>query len=161
MTILTQNWKEHKSKLAAKLMPQLSWLKCTKNLPQKKQPYMYQAKHILSKSMACASDQKRRSRFEHHECYKRTVKSILTAQACYEVKNSLTYDTKNIQACRLNVLALTKAGRGYNNRQGSITVVRNRCVVSGRNNTVAAFGLSRIYFRRYAGLGWIPGLVKI
>ncbi len=42
----------------------------------------------------------------------------------------------------------------------SCSKVRNRCILTGHASCLPGFGLSRISFRKYAGLGLIPGVGK-
>ena len=46
-------------------------------------------------------------------------------------------------------------------KDSSLVLVRNRCIVTGRGNGVfSKFRLSRIMFKKYGLMGWIPGLRK-
>ena len=46
-------------------------------------------------------------------------------------------------------------------RRGTITRVRNRCVLTGHGHTVSGYALGRAAFRRAAGYGKLPGLKKV
>lgn len=47
-------------------------------------------------------------------------------------------------------------------KNGSITRISNRCIISGRSHGVhKKFKISRILLREYINNGWIPGYKKI
>jgi len=162
MSKYTQNFQRHKSKLVHTVtkLPK----KNIKSLDHKKQLCVHTTKFILSRDAACTKDQKRRSRFEQRECNRKAVKAIFTCSAHFESKDILGYQASSqavLKSRDFNVLALTSIGSRYDHRQSSVTMIRNRCVLTGRNNTVAKFGLSRICFRRHANLGYLPGVLKL
>lgn len=53
------------------------------------------------------------------------------------------------------------SNRLQNLKQGTITRVRNRCVLTGRSSTLKRFRLSRISFREQASSGKLIGVSKI
>jgi ribosomal protein S14 len=123
--------------------------------------YIGSHKTILAKSSSLASDQKRRSAFEHRELNRRLLKCVLGSNTVldpWSVNGRFGIDTKT----QLSRLALVKKARAkIRVKKGTLTTVRNRCVVSGTSSTLAKHGFGRICFRNLAGIGLIPGLKKI
>jgi ribosomal protein S14 len=123
--------------------------------------YIGSHKTILAKSFSLASDQKRRSAFEHRELNRRLLKCVLGSNTVldpWSINGRFGHDTKT----QLSRLALVKKARAkIRVKKGTLTTVRNRCVVSGTSSTLAKLGFGRICFRNLAGIGLIPGLRKI
>lgn len=119
------------------------------NLPSQKKvlTYAYEKKRILSSYRSIISDQSRRSAFEKRELENQVLKSALRM-------NSQT----NFGFERL---LLSPKIRSRHTPGGSLTRVRNRCVLSAHRSCVGNLGLSRIKLRQLAGLGCLPGLIKI
>ena len=115
--------------------------------------YVYNAKKILTAVRTVITDQVRRSKFERAELDDIIIKSILRAQQ-YSLKKRVTP--------RLSLYELKPYGlRNYLKPRGTITRIRNRCIMTARSSIVGCTGLSRICFRRRAGTGKIPGVFKI
>ena len=116
--------------------------------------YVYNTKKIFTDFRSIITDQNRRSQFEQMELENLIVKSILEAQRL-KSRNSA-------RGIRLNQYLLKRSLlKKFVKPSGTITRIRNRCVVSGRSSILGHMGLSRIIFRRHAGFGKIPGLLKI
>jgi ribosomal protein S14 len=113
-----------------------SWLRAMES-PMPFQGY----KSIDPRFLTIVRDQKRRCQFEKLELPNLVRKSILSRFARLALVYSVFVKMKR--------------------KKGTITRIRNRCIISGRSRILGTFGLSRISFRRLAGLGQIPGLVKI
>jgi len=89
-------------------------------------------------------DKKRRLLFKKYEMRRIVLKSLLCSGELKEhEKNFVQYLLARIP------------------RDSSLVRVRNRCIVTGRGNGVfSKFRLSRIMFKKYGLMGWIPGLRK-
>jgi len=123
-------------------------------------PYVYNAKKILTDFRTIITDQTRRARFEQIELENRVLKSILRAQ-CLPGAGKQYAKRKLFHARRLSHYEHKRSIlKNLVKPRGTITRVRNRCVISGRSSIVGSSGLSRISFRRLAGIGKIPGLLK-
>lgn len=109
--------------------------------------YVFEKKRLLSSYRSIISDQDRRSRFEKRELENQVLKSALRM-------NSQT-------AFGFERLLLSPKIRSRCHPGGSLTRVRNRCVLSAHKSCVRNLGLSRIKLRQLAGLGCLPGLIKI
>ena len=105
-------------------------------------------KRILTRYRSVISDQNRRSAFEIRELENQVLKSVLrmnSPQAKVDFER----------------LLLSPKIRGRCRPRGSLTRIRNRCVLSGHRTSLGTYGLSRIKFRQLAGLGCLPGVFKI
>lgn len=148
--------------------------------------YVYNFKKIFSSFRSVITDQARREQYEQNELETVTVKAILKGQRLH--KKNLPV-LKNMQHRAMPPKQLTFAAPSYKQTlsatlprrtaqlsryelkraqlkafikpNGTVTRVRNRCVISGRSSIIGSTGLSRICFRQRAGLGKIPGLLKI
>jgi ribosomal protein S14 len=118
--------------------------------------YIYNSKKIFSSFRSVITDQARRGRYEQKELETVTIKTILKGQQLHN----------NYNACRAPRLSQYQLKRSFALKafvkpRGTVTRVRNRCVITGRSSITGSTGLSRICFRQRAGLGKIPGLLKI
>ena len=121
--------------------------------------HISQNKLILSRFRSCATDQKRRAAFERRELSRRVYKSALITNCVRRARGATFGKSHNIQLNRYASMQKVNAKTWV--KKGTLSVVRNRCIVSGMNTVVSKLGLSRICFRRLAGAGSIPGLIKI
>lgn len=89
-------------------------------------------------------DKKRRLLFKKYEMRRLILKSLLCNSDLKEYeKNFIQYLLAKIP------------------RDSSLIRVRNRCIMTGRGRGVfTKFRLSRIMFKKYGLMGWIPGLRK-
>jgi len=92
------------------------------------------------------TDQKRRNKYALKELDSIVLKSVLGKGP---LQSQIDLDTRLVAEKKLQNL-----------KQNSLTRVRNRCVISGRNSTVDVFRLSRICFREQAGRGNLMGISK-
>jgi small subunit ribosomal protein S14 len=100
-------------------------------------------KVILNRFSSITSDQKRRFAFCRDELKGRMIKSVLKKEG-------------------LRRLSLVKPiYKAINRKIGSISRVKNRCVLTGHPVGISKLGVSRIMLRNLGGFGKIPGLVKI
>lgn len=96
------------------------------------------------KTKRAIKDVHKRNQYANHELYKNVLKSIAGDE-------TLSSQIRTLSALQL----FKKKGRG------SITTIRNRCVVSGRAQAVySKFRMSRIVLRQMAASGRIPNIVK-
>ena len=109
--------------------------------------YVCEKKRLLSSYRSIISDQNRRSAFEKRELENQVLKGALRM-------NSQT-------GFGFERLLLSPKIRSRCHPSGSLTRVRNRCVLSAHRSCVGNLGLSRIQLRQLAGLGCLPGLIKI
>lgn len=138
--------------------------------------YVYNYKKIFSSFRSVITDQARRGQFERNELETITIKAILKSQRLDKNYNFLrscgnnrvfkTTAYKPRRIIRLSKYELRRSDaspaiKAYMKPRGTVTRVRNRCVITGRSSIVGSTGLSRISFRQRAGLGKIPGLLKI
>ena len=159
--------------------------------PFLKTGYVYNFKKVFSSFRSVITDQARREQYEQNELETVTIKAILKGQRLYKknlqrweptrvLKNmrhragspgqltSVAPSDKQTSATlprRTALLSRYELKRvqlkAFIKPHGTVTRVRNRCVISGRSSIVGSTGLSRISFRQRAGLGKIPGLLKI
>nr|BBE20945.1 ribosomal protein S14 [Ulva ohnoi] len=123
------------------------------------------SKKIQTRFRSIISDQKKRIAFDNKELIGTLLKSLL----CVNFSPKLQLDQLDLRFKDFNKVNLPYIGPGlileqsinrqYTQKQG-ISNIRNRCIVTGRSSIIGKFRLSRISFRRYAGQGLIPGLVK-
>lgn len=116
--------------------------------------YIYRAKRVFSRFRKVMTDQTRRAQFEQTELDTLLVKCIVKGQR-HNNCNTVLFRPR---------LCLYEAKLGRNTflkPHGTVTRIRNRCVISGRSSILGSTGFSRICFRRRAGLGKVPGLLKI
>lgn len=121
------------------------------------------SKKIQTRFRSIISDQKKRIAFDNKELIGTLLKSLL----CIDFSPKLQLYQLDIRFNEVNNLPYIGPGlileqsinRQYTQKQG-ISNIRNRCIVTGRSSIIGKFRLSRISFRRYAGQGLIPGLVK-
>jgi len=91
-----------------------------------------------------------RADYARQELTRRTKKFIVTS-----ILNSPLNTTRGAAVCALSCFGLNV------NKKGSKTLLRNRCVISGRSNSInKQYNLSRIVMREYLQLGLIPGYKK-
>lgn len=120
-------------------------------------------KKMLTKFRSHITDQKRRQAFEKHELKNVLLKGFLT-----RTKTSMFYYGKSKLRCLKpctsllgSRLVLDKVFKSsFLTSHGAFSKVRNRCILTARNTTYCKFGLSRIMFRKLAGLGMLPGVLK-
>lgn len=113
------------------------------------------SKKIDTHFRSIVNDQKRRRAFEKRELENLVIKSVLSSD-----KGQPLLRTDLIK--NFGRLALIRCVyRKMKRQKGTITRVRNRCIVTGRSSSIGHLGISRIIFRQQAGLGKIPGLEKI
>ena len=116
-------------------------------------PTVSSSKKIHSRFQSITSDQFRRRHFEQLELETIVLKSVFESQV-------LKFQNKS--PIRLSYYALEKSRlKNVLKPQGTITKVRNRCVISGRSSIVGTLSISRIQLRRLAGTKKIPGLLKV
>jgi ribosomal protein S14 len=115
-------------------------------------PYVYTTKKIFTHFRTVITDQIRRTQFEQTELEGLILKSILKAQR-QSKGPAYAYRLSQYEQKRSFLKKFVKP-------RGTVTRVRNRCVISGRSSIIGLTGLSRISFRRLAGIGKIPGLLK-
>ena len=142
-------------------------------------------KQIQTRFRSIISDQKRRIAFDNQELTRTLLKSLLCANLSPThsivdnnqvlvlnsnldpiINDNQEFDlgsnrtlTKNLRYGGPGLILERSINRKYTKKQG-ISNIRNRCIVTGRCSIIGKFRLSRISFRRYAGQGLIPGLVK-
>ena len=109
--------------------------------------YVCEKKRILSPYRSIISDQNRRSAFEKRELENQVLKSVLRMNS----QTDFGFER----------LLLSPKIRSRCHPGGSLTRVRNRCVLSAHRSCVGNLGLSRMKLRQLAGLGCLPGLIKI
>lgn len=114
-------------------------------------PYKCTKKRILTHFRSVMSDQHRRGQFEINELRNIVFKSLFRSQP-------LGFGAGFAHFGILGFTALAKKG---GTRYGSLTSVRNRCVLTGYPQTLKHLRLSRIQIRFQAGRGKIPGCVKV
>lgn len=134
------------------LSDELGWSKTLRPLYKK---CAYSSKKIDTYFRSVITDQKRRGQFEKTELEKQIVRSILMSD-----QQSKKTRYKSSSRLARGILALS-IYRKFIKPKGTITRVRNRCILSGRSSTIGQMSLSRIRFRKFAGFGKIPGLLKI
>nr|YP_009183716.1 ribosomal protein S14 [Ulva prolifera]ALN38246.1 ribosomal protein S14 [Ulva prolifera]QZJ45939.1 ribosomal protein S14 [Ulva prolifera] len=125
------------------------------------------SKKIQTKFRSIISDQKKRIAFDNHELIGNLLKSLLcvgfsSKPQLHQLEihfNPILNSLKNSPYIGAGLILEQSINQQYNKKQG-ISNIRNRCIVTGRNSIIGKFRLSRISFRRYAGQGLIPGLIK-
>nr|WVH39708.1 ribosomal protein S14 [Ulva taeniata] len=123
------------------------------------------SKKIQTRFRSIISDQKKRIAFDNKELIGTLLKSLLCVDfspklQLYQLDIGFTEALHNNSPYIGPGLILEQSiNRQYTQKQG-ISNIRNRCIVTGRSSIIGKFRLSRISFRRYAGQGLIPGLVK-
>jgi ribosomal protein S14 len=95
------------------------------------------------------TDLKRRKKFVKNELNQTVLKAMLEINL-----NCNKFSSKN----RFKTLSIAENIK--KTKQNTYTRIRNRCVLTGRNSTLKKFRLSRIIFRKQAGLGQLPGVSK-
>nr|YP_010437022.1 ribosomal protein S14 [Ulva meridionalis]UTA96496.1 ribosomal protein S14 [Ulva meridionalis]UTA96556.1 ribosomal protein S14 [Ulva meridionalis]UTA96613.1 ribosomal protein S14 [Ulva meridionalis]UTA96665.1 ribosomal protein S14 [Ulva meridionalis]UTA96718.1 ribosomal protein S14 [Ulva meridionalis] len=136
-------------------------------------------KQIQTSFRSIISDQKKRISFDNQELTGTLLKSLLCAdfspmpftfeklKVQFDINFTFAFAAKakgksfkkNSPYIGPGLILEQSINRQYTKKQG-ISNIRNRCIVTGRNTIIGKFRLSRITFRRYAGQGLIPGLVK-
>nr|YP_010021571.1 ribosomal protein S14 [Ulva rigida]QOL10412.1 ribosomal protein S14 [Ulva rigida] len=127
-------------------------------------------KKIQTRFRDIISDQKKRICFDNYELNVILLKSLLSVDSLILMKLlNLQASLQASKAHFFNEAFLSYAGPGlileqlinrrFTKKQG-VSNIRNRCIVTGRSSIIGKFRLSRISFRRYAGRGLIPGLIK-
>nr|ATP01418.1 ribosomal protein S14 [Ulva flexuosa] len=122
------------------------------------------SKKIQTKFRSIISDQKKRTTFDNQELIGSLLKSLLCISFSKPQLHQLDIcfnETSHKSAPYIGpgLILEQSINRRYTKKQG-ISNIRNRCIVTGRSSIIGKFRLSRISFRRYAGQGLIPGLVK-
>lgn len=132
---------------------------------------MINYKKIQTRFRSIISDQKKRAAFDSNELTRTLLKSLLyvDCKAALEPLYNLSTALKNGCFSKSETLNRPYIGSGllleqaiyrqFTKKRG-ITQLRNRCILTGRASIVGKFRLSRISFRRYAGKGMIPGMIK-
>ena len=118
-------------------------------------------KQIQTRFRSIISDQKRRIRFDNQELRKVLLKSLLCVTSSLPTLQLEVDSLAKLKKASIGpgLILEHSINRQYTKKQG-ISNIRNRCMVTGRSSIIGKFRLSRISFRRYAGQGLIPGLVK-
>nr|YP_010003043.1 ribosomal protein S14 [Ulva sp. TM637]AZP40073.1 ribosomal protein S14 [Ulva sp. TM637] len=121
------------------------------------------SKKIQTRFRSIISDQKKRITFDHHELTGTLLKSLLSVNFSPKLQfyqlDICFNETFHLPYIGPGLILEQSINRQYTKKQG-ISNIRNRCIVTGRSSIIGKFRLSRISFRRYAGQGLIPGLVK-
>lgn len=118
-------------------------------------------KQIQTRFRSIISDQKRRICFDNQELRRVLLNSLLCV-TCTLPTLQLEVDSlakRKKPSIGPGLILEHSINRQYTKKQG-ISNIRNRCILTGRSSIIGKFRLSRISFRRYAGQGLIPGLVK-
>nr|YP_010003085.1 ribosomal protein S14 [Ulva sp. TM708]AZP40118.1 ribosomal protein S14 [Ulva sp. TM708] len=128
-------------------------------------------KKIQTRFRSIISDQKKRICFDNYELNGILLKSLLSVDSLVLTKlvnlklketNWVSFNevlNKNLSYAGPGLILEQLINRRFTKKQG-ISNIRNRCIVTGRSSIIGKFRLSRISFRRYAGRGLIPGLIK-
>nr|ULC80536.1 ribosomal protein S14 [Ulva rigida] len=123
------------------------------------------SKNIQTRFRSIISDQKKRIAFDNKELIGTLLKSLLCVDFSpkpqlyqLDIRFNEAFH-KNLPYIGPGLILEQSINRRYTQKQG-ISNIRNRCIVTGRSSIIGKFRLSRISFRRYAGQGLIPGLVK-
>lgn len=123
------------------------------------------SKNIQTRFRSIISDQKKRIAFDNKELIGTLLKSLLCVDFSpkpqlyqLDIRFNEAFH-KNLPYIGPGLILEQSINRQYTQKQG-ISNIRNRCIVTGRSSIIGKFRLSRISFRRYAGQGLIPGLVK-
>nr|YP_009546823.1 ribosomal protein S14 [Ulva expansa]AYO97745.1 ribosomal protein S14 [Ulva expansa]AYP41023.1 ribosomal protein S14 [Ulva expansa] len=132
-------------------------------------------KTIQTRFRSIISDQKKRIWFDNYELNVILLKSLLSIdrlvltklplEGAYKIQkgnkdncfNSVL--NKNLSYAGPGLILEDQINRRFTKKQG-LSNIRNRCIVTGRSSIIGKSRLSRISFRRYAGRGLIPGLIK-
>jgi ribosomal protein S14 len=86
-------------------------------------------------------DKKIRKNFKKGEVYSLLNKSFKKASNVYDIYQPKTFLLNNLQQSK--------------------TKIRNRCIISSRGRgIVSKFKISRMFFRKLAGQGHLPGIYK-
>jgi ribosomal protein S14 len=128
-------------------------------------------KKICSKFRPIISDQNKRSKFEKNELKNIVLKTIVScnpeSQADYvKVATRLvtihkTYKPQNpLNLFGPRVVLDRSIRRAFLVKAAGFSKIRNRCILTAKSTALFKFGLSRIMFRKLAGLGKLPGVVK-
>lgn len=126
-------------------------------------------KKILSKFRSNLTDHKRRQAFEKTELHNVVFKGFLTCaktsrfsyasnKTSFSLTSKLNSNHHNLLGPRLVLLSPVR--HVFLAKLGSFSKIRNRCILTSRNTVLHKFGLSRIMFRKLAGLGVLPGVIK-
>lgn len=110
-------------------------------------------KKIDSKFRSIVNDQNRRKEFEKVELENLVIKSVVRSEG-------VRWDRLRLE----NLGRVGLIGSVYikiKRKKGTLTRVRNRCIMTGRSSSLEKVGISRIMFRELAGLGKMPGLKKV
>lgn len=126
-------------------------------------------KKMLSKFRSNLSDQSRRQAFEKHELPNLVLKGFLTCAKSSQFEYAFNKTNFNFRSkLKSNhhallgprLVLISRVRRAFLAKHGSFSKIRNRCILTARNTVLNKFGLSRIMFRKLAGLGMIPGIIK-
>jgi len=86
-------------------------------------------------------DKKTRKNFKKGEVYSLLNKSFKKTSNIYKIHQPKTFLLKNIEKSK--------------------TKIRNRCIYSSRSRgIISQFKMSRMFFRKMAGQGYLPGIYK-
>jgi ribosomal protein S14 len=86
-------------------------------------------------------DKKTRKNFKKDEVYSLLNKSLKKTSNIYNIYQPETFLFKNIKKSK--------------------TKIRNRCIYSSRGRgIISQFKMSRMFFRKMAGQGYLPGIYK-
>nr|UCS09813.1 ribosomal protein S14 [Percursaria percursa] len=140
---------------------------------------MVNYKKIQTEFRTIISDQKKRAAFDNHELTRMLLKSLLCVHKTSLLnpnpkpnpplvlqKDKITTNSQKSKILNKDrpyigsgLLLEQSIYRQFTKKQ-AISKLRNRCILTGRASIIGKYPLSRITFRRYAGKGLIPGLVK-
>lgn len=120
-------------------------------------------KRLLGRWVSITSDQKRRNHYLVQELERLLLKSYGTSTRSQqpELERFKGQNGNGPRHFGFHQMLVTANYRKAHKKLGTVTRVRNRCVLSGRAHILRRLGLSRICFRNLAGWGFIPGLTKI
>lgn len=118
-------------------------------------------KLLLGRWVSITSDQKRRNHYRIRELEKILLKSYSTSTRSQRTQAHRLNRQKGLKHFGFHQMLVTSNYQKTHKKLGTVTRVRNRCVLSGRAHILRHVGLSRICFRTLAGWGFIPGLAKI
>ena len=118
-------------------------------------------KLLLGRWVSITSDQKRRNHYLVQELEKILLKSYGTSTRSQRSELERWKGQNGLRHFGFHQMLVTSNYRKAHKKLGTVTRVRNRCVLSGRAHILRRLGLSRICFRNLAGWGFIPGLTKI
>lgn len=122
-------------------------------------------KVIQSRFSSITSDQKRRTTYHKQELKNLILKAVVHSTALVSVKPSKTKAKGQAGFTKLKSLRrfalMAPIYRRMHRRIGTMTRLKNRCVLTGHPVAIGKLGISRIMLRSLAGFGQLPGFVKI